>query len=118
MAGGADPPICNFGFVEDVAVGVGGRQARSLADSAVDIADRAAAPADDVVVVICDAKFVEGRAARRFDAPCDTRSAQSRKHVVHRLVRDGADAVAHLRDDRFGVGMRLSIQRFEHAEPG
>src|SRR3954447_19531086 len=53
-AGGAHAPEDDLGLVDDVAVVVGGGQARDVPDRAVDVGDLAARAADEVVVVVAD----------------------------------------------------------------
>src|SRR5690242_12714119 len=57
-AGGAQAPVGDLGLVDPVAGDVGGGQAGGVADRAVDVDDRAAGPADEVVVVVADPSLV------------------------------------------------------------
>ena len=57
-----------------------------VADGAVDVGDRAARPAHDVVVVVADPRLVARHRAGRLDAPHQTRAGQRPQHVVDGLV--------------------------------
>src|ERR1700748_2901895 len=67
-AGGAQAPVDDLGLVDREAVVVGRGQAGRLADRAVDVGDRAAGPADHVVMVVADPRFVARDRAARMDA--------------------------------------------------
>ena len=72
-AGRAGAPVDDLGLVDVVAVVVRGVQAGALADGAVDVDDRAAGAADEVVVVVADPQLVAGGGAGRLD-PADEAS--------------------------------------------
>jgi hypothetical protein len=55
---GADAPVHDLGLVDGVAVVVRGGQAGSVANGAVDVGDRSALPAHEVVVVVTDTGLV------------------------------------------------------------
>src|SRR5579875_1426348 len=56
-AGGAQAPVDHLGLVDHVTVMLSGRQAWHLPDGTVDVGDRAARAAHDVVVVVGHAGF-------------------------------------------------------------
>ena len=66
---GAPAPVDDLGLVDLVARVVGRRQARGVADGAVDVDHPAAGAADEVVVVVADPVLVAGRRPRGLDAP-------------------------------------------------
>ena len=70
---------------------VAGREAGGFASGAVDIDRDATAPADEVVVIIAHAVFVESRGAGRLDAADEAFLAQESQRVVDRLLGNGAD---------------------------
>ena len=88
-----------------------------LADGAVDVGDRAARPADDVVVVVADPRLVARHRAGGLDAPHQPGGGQRAQHVVDGLVRDLAEIRAHDADDRVGVGVRMVVHRGQHRDP-
>ena len=70
------------------AVVVGGGQAGRLADGAVDVGDDPAGSADDVVVVVADARLVARHRAGRLDAAHQTGGGERVEDVVDRLAGD------------------------------
>ena len=88
---GAPAPVDDLGLVDLVARVVGGRQARRVADRAVDVDHPAAGPADEVVVVVTDPVLVAGRRTGGLDAPEEALVGEGREGVVHRLPGDGTD---------------------------
>jgi hypothetical protein len=93
LAGGAQAPEGHLGLVDEEALRVAGLHARGAADGAVDVGRGAAGAADQVVVVVADARLVAHGLARRLDAAGE-------RHAVQRL----ADVVGGLRGDRDAVG--------------
>ena len=85
---GAEAPVDDLGLVDREAVVVGGGQAGHLADGAVDVDDRAAGAADEVVVVVADPALVAGDRARRLDAPDQAGVGERPQRVVDGLVGD------------------------------
>jgi len=62
-----------------------------VSDGTVDVDHPAAAPADDVVMVVTDSVLVAGRRPGRLDAPQEAIVGEGPEGVVHRLMRDGTD---------------------------
>ena len=85
-AGGAQAPVGDLGLVDHEALVVGGRQARHLADGAVDVDDGAARAADEVVVVVADARLVAGHGAGRLDPADQPGVGERAQRVVDGLV--------------------------------
>src|SRR6478672_11504572 len=94
-AGGAQAPVGDLGLVDDEAVGVGGVEAGSYADRAVDVRDRAARAAHDVVVVVADAQLVARDRAGRLD-PADQPGAAARTRAGGQPRRRGGPSLATL----------------------
>lgn len=97
---------------------IGWRQAGCITDGTVDIADDAARPADDMVVVVADARFVAGDRAGRLDAPHQPGGRQSVQNVVDRLARYLGQAGANSSEDGLGVGVRMGMHGLEHRNAG
>src|SRR3954451_7101353 len=85
-AGGTAPPVDDLGLVPFVAPGVRRDQAGGLADRAVAVVDRAARPADEVVVVVAAPRLVARHRAARLDPAHQPGVGQGAQHVVDGLV--------------------------------
>ena len=103
---GAAAPVDDLGLVDLVARVVGGRQARGVADRAVDVDHPAAGSADEVVVVVADPVLVAGRRPGRLDAPEEALVGEDAEGVVHRLARDRTDLGPHDAVDVVGGAVR------------
>jgi hypothetical protein len=79
-------------------------------DGAVDIFDRSADPADDVMVVVPNPRLVAGWGARRLDPPDEVTLGEDPQNVIDGLGRDRAVVGAYGSRDRVGVGVRVSSQ--------
>ena len=88
---GAPAPVDDLRLVDLEAEVLGRRQARRVADRAVDVDHPVADPADEVVVVVPDPVLVARRRARRLDAPEKALLGEDREGVVDRLDRDRTD---------------------------
>ena len=97
-------------------MGIRWGQARTASRRAVDVGHGAAFAADDVVVVVPDAKLVEGDAAGGLYASHQAHLDQGGEHVVDGLGGDGPKLRPDVADDRVGAGMRLAPQRGEDGE--
>ena len=84
-------PIGDLGFVDLVALVVGGREAGGGADRAVDVDHTAADATDQMVVVVADAIFETSRRPGGLNAPDEAFGDQEAEGVVDRLERDRAD---------------------------
>ena len=113
---GASAPVDDLGFVDLVARVVGGRQARGVADRAVDVDHPAAGSADEVVVVVTDPVLVAGRRPGGLDAPEEALVGEGREGVVHRLTRDGTDLGPHDLADVVGGAVRSVGHRPQHGQ--
>jgi hypothetical protein len=92
---------------------VGRGQARCLADRAVNVGDRTAHPADDVVVVVPDAPLEPGRAAGRLDAPHQPGRGERVERLVHGLQGNVADPLAHAGGQRLDPEVVAVAHRLE-----
>src|SRR4051812_26972428 len=113
----AQAPEDDLGLVDCVAVGVGGRQARDLADGTVDVGDGAARAAHQVVVVVADPYLVAGHRAAGLDAPGETGCGERSQRVVDRLVGHLRQVTAYDADHRLRVGVSQLEQGIENGEP-
>src|SRR4051794_28359768 len=93
---GASTPVDDLGLADvGVARDVGGRQAGGVADCAVDVGNRTARPADDVMVVVLDARLVASHGARRLEAPHQTSGGHGQQHRLDRLDGYLAEHLPH-----------------------
>jgi len=104
---------------------VGRGQARCLADRAVNVGDRTAHPADDVVVVVPDPPLEPGRAAGRLNAADQTGRGERVQRLVHGLQGDVANSLAHAGRERLDPEVVAVPHRLEqrhadgrHPQPG
>ena len=84
--------------------------------SAVDVGDRAARAADDVMMVVTDAQLEPCRRAGRFDTAYEPHGREGLEDVVDRLGRDRAEVGPGSLGDRISVGVRLSAERLDDRE--
>ena len=84
-------PIDDFCFVDAETTGVAHGEAGRSADRAVDVNDKAASSADQVMMVVTDAILIPGRRAGGLDAAYQVLLDKRREGVVHRLTRYGPD---------------------------
>jgi hypothetical protein len=104
---GAGAPKNNFRFVDHEAVGVFGVEAGGFSGGAFDVLGFSARAADEVVVVVVDAVFVERRRTRGLDTADKTLGDEHPKNVVNGLARDGAQVLARVLGDGVGGAMRI-----------
>jgi len=78
-------------------------QAGCCADGAVDVSDDAARPADDVVMVISDAPFKQGRTAGRLDAAHQPGRGKRVEGLVDGLQGDMTNPMTNPGSDRLDV---------------
>lgn len=88
-----------------------------MADGAVDVVERAALAAHDVVVVVSRAALVARGVARRLDAAQETGVAQGVQHVVDALDGHGRELLAHGLEDGLGGRVGEPADDVEHREP-
>jgi hypothetical protein len=63
-------------------------EARCAADDTIDVGDRAASGADNVVVVVIESALVEGSRMRGFNPTNQPGTCEVGEHVVYRLDRE------------------------------
>ena len=114
---GAKTPVHDLGLIDHEAVIVGSRKTGCVADCTVDVRNRTAGAADDVVVVVADPGLVSGNRARGLDVADKAGVGKGLEHVVDRLVGNIGKVTAHGLDDRVRVRMRVFVHRVEHSEP-
>lgn len=103
LAGGAQAPVHNLGFVYCIAVVLGGFQAWRSADGTINIHRGLASPADQVMVIVADAGFVQCRTSSGLDSPDDSSGDESIQVVVHGLSGQGAQPPPRRRSDKLSV---------------
>jgi len=86
--GRTDTPVGDFRFVDIETLVVNCRKTGSSAYGTVNIKNIAATAADEVMVVIADAIFKQGRRADGLDATNDAGIGQNAQGVINRLTRD------------------------------
>src|SRR5699024_10770121 len=82
---GADAPVDDLRLVDGEAVVVGRLEARGLAGSALHVDHRAAAAADEVVVVVTELELVARGVTGRFEAPDEPGAGEGGEDVVDSL---------------------------------
>lgn len=105
MTRGADAPVDDFGFVDNVVVIVCGVKTGSGSDGAVDIDGCGALAANEVVVVVADAGFVERRPSCGLDASENSRGNECVQVVVNRLTREAGLPLPGGVHDELGVSV-------------
>src|SRR5215212_3670530 len=93
-------------------------QAGGRSHRAVDVGDRPALTADDVVVVVADPRLVAGYRSGGLDAAEEPRIRERPQHVVDRLVRDGAEVPTGCPYERLGVGVWPLVYGDQHRDAG
>ena len=91
-------------------------KARRCTDYAVDVGNRAAVGADNVVVVVIDPALVEGSRVRWFDPTNQPGSREVGKHVVHGLDREAGKRRREQSMQSIGVQVRVILECSEHFE--
>ncbi len=71
-----------------------------------------------MMVVVADPRLVAGHRPGRLDAAQQRGIGQHAQHVVHRLVRDGAEILAGGADERLGVGVWSLVNGDQDRDPG
>lgn len=95
-----------------------GRKTGRVADRAVDIDGRVALAANEVVMVVADARFIERGATRRFDAAEDTGSDKGVQIIKNGLPRKAGEAVPRRSGDEVGVlVLSLVLNSLQHRQP-
>jgi hypothetical protein len=96
---------------------VGRGQAGCLADRAVNVGDRTARPADDVVMVVPDAPLEPGGAAGRLDATDQPGRGERVERLVHGLQGDVPHPLAHAGGERLDPEVVAVAHRLEQRHP-
>lgn len=99
-------------------MGIVSGQTRGFAHGAIDVGDRAAGPAYDVVMVVPDPRLIAGHGPRRLDTAYEAGGGQRAKDVVDGLMRDVGETFTNDPDDRVRVGVRVLVHRGENRHPG
>jgi hypothetical protein len=118
LAPRADAPESDFDLVEDEAMVLGRLEAWGGADGAVDIFDRPASAADQVVVVVADPRFIERGGIRGFDAPYQSHFQQGMKIIINGLPGKAAQAFTGSDGNGLGVEMSAPVDRRQYGETG
>ena len=113
---GTEAPVNHLRFVDPETVFFLRRQAGRVADGAIDIHGLAAAPADQMVVVVADPVLVKGGGAGRLDPPDEPAFHQHAERVIDRLFGNRADARPDILGDRIGRGMLPFRDRPHHGQ--
>ena len=82
-----------------------------MPDSAVDIVDPAAAPADQMMMIVADPRFVKGGGICGVDATHQTRLQKSVEVVVDRLPGKAPQAFTSDCSDSIGIEMPALVDR-------
>jgi hypothetical protein len=114
----AETPEGDIRLIHQIAGVIGGLEARSLADCAVDIGEAAALAANEVMVVVPDPALETRRASRGLDPAYETRRGEGVKGLVHGLERHMAEPVAYTGSDGVDVQMVAGAHGVEDGEPG
>jgi hypothetical protein len=69
-----------------------------------------------MVVVVADPRFVSGDGTGRLNLADQSRAGQGRQHVVYGLPGHLGKIAAHRAENRFGVGVRMGVYRFQHRQ--
>lgn len=83
-----------------------------MADDALDVSDGCTAGADEVVVIVADAQFVEGSRSGRLDPAHDTGFGQVGERIVYRL--NGCRGLSELGVNRRSRRVREPLQRSDN----
>ncbi len=94
------------------------RQARCLSDCTVDICNGPTGPADDVMVVVTDARLVQRHRSGRLDPPDQPGVGESVQHVVDRLPRHPRQNSPHSIEDSLGGCVWACMHNLEHRDSG
>ncbi len=108
LARRAAPPVDDLGFVDLETVIIVRGETRCQPDRAVNIEHLAAAPADQVMMVVIHSILVPGRGSGRLDPADEVPVGQGTEYIVYRLARDRSDDRPDVFDQLVsgGVGMR------------
>jgi hypothetical protein len=99
---GTTAPVDDFGFVDLEAMVIVGCEAGCVPDRAVDVEHEAAAPTDEVMMVIAHPIFVPGDRTRRLDPTNQILLNEGTECVVDRLPRDRSDPGPNIFDEILG----------------
>jgi hypothetical protein len=113
----AETPEGDVRLVHQISGVIGGLEARSLPDCAVDIGEAAALSANEVMVIVSDPALEASRASRRFDPPYETRRGERVECLIDGLERHVAEPVAYLGGDRVDVQMVAGAHCVKDGEP-
>jgi hypothetical protein len=109
-------PVHDFGFVDPEARVVCSSEAWSCADGTIHIDHDSASSANEVVVVVADAVFIQGRGANRLNAPNESLLCEHPESVVDRLTRNCPDLCASHFHHAVGGDMGLFRHGTKHSK--
>lgn len=95
---------------------VGRGEAGALAHRTVDIDDRGAVPADEMVVVVAHAGFVAGNGPQGLDPAHQPGVRQRAQDVVDRLMGHPRQLGPSGNDQALGVGVRMVVNSRQHGQ--
>lgn len=119
LAVGADAPVDDFRFINDEAVVLGRLKAGARSSGTVNIQDRMALAADQMVMIVCHPSFVEGWPSGRLYPPDEVCLDESVQIIVDSLTTERREPCASGRDNELRVSvLALLLHRFQHRDPG
>ena len=117
LTGGAEPPVHDFGLIDDKAVIFRRLQAWSMAHRTVDIDGGVASAANEVMVVISYPRFVEGRTTGGLYSTDDAGGDERVEIVIDGLPRE-LEAPSGGRCDELGIPMlAFVVQHVQNGKP-
>ena len=110
------PPENDFGFIDLKSRSISGRQARGFTHRTIHIDGLATVPADQMVVIVSNAIFIERRRARGLNSPDQSPLRQQTQSVIYRLSRYRTNLTAHMVHDLVRGGMRTRGTRTKQSQ--
>ena len=111
---GAHAPVRNFGGMYAESVRIGRGQTRGMTNRAVNVGDRSALGAHDVVVVVINAEFVPPPMTCRLNEPHNSGVREVAESVVHRLQAGCREGCGNGAVDLVGTRVWLHAKRGIH----
>lgn len=112
----AEPPVHDFRCLDAIAAVRRRHQTWCGLCAAVDVVDRAALPADGVVMSVARTRIKQGGESGRLQAPHQAVLAERCQSVVDRLRRHGAQLSAHMLHDPVRRGVRQVLDGAQHGK--
>jgi hypothetical protein len=113
----AETPEGDVRLVHQISGVIGGLEARSLSDCAVDIGDAATLSANEVMMVVPNPALETCRASRGFDPAYETCRGEGMKGLIYGLERHVTEPVAYTGGDGVDVQMVADTHCVEDGEP-